>query len=94
MGEPEVNAGYNYFHDKVPSGAPPPEHKPIAVGASSSAPEDSAVTIDNFAFMDDDEVRMGRCPLAHTYCDSLDRLAATSEATALPLHCDRWSRST
>jgi len=32
-----------------------PEHTPIAVGAATTAKEDAAVTIDNFAFMDDDD---------------------------------------
>ena len=32
------------------------EHTPVAVAAATSAPEDVAITIDNFAFMDDDNV--------------------------------------
>ena len=53
------NPGYHYFHDKVGDGAPKPEHKPIAVTSASSgasAVEDTALTISNFAFMDDDDV--------------------------------------
>ena len=52
----EAGGGYHYWHDKVPAGAPQPEHTPVAVAAATSAPEDVAITIDNFAFMDDDNV--------------------------------------
>lgn len=54
--------GYAYWHDKVANGeeaAPPPEHIPIAAVAATSAtssPEDTAITLSKFAFMDDDEV--------------------------------------
>lgn len=53
----QSSEGYHYFHDKIGDGAPKPEHKPIAVGeASGGAPEEVAVSIDKFAFMDDDDV--------------------------------------
>lgn len=53
----KVGGGYNYFHDKVGSGAPLPEHTPVDVGtAAPSKAEDTAWTISKFAFMDDDDV--------------------------------------
>ena len=52
----EAGGGYHYWHNKVPDGAPQPEHTPVTVAAATSAPEDTAITIDNFAFMDDDSV--------------------------------------
>ena len=54
---PKVGGGYHYFHDKVGSGAPPPEHVPVAVTAVEAAKvEDTAWSISKFAFMDDDDV--------------------------------------
>jgi hypothetical protein len=48
------DASYAYWHDKVPSGAPKPEHKPIAVEAGCG--DIPTVSIDNFGLMDDDDI--------------------------------------
>jgi len=48
------DASYTYWHDKVPSGAPKPEHKPIAVEAGCG--DIPTVSIDNFGLMDDDDI--------------------------------------
>merc|ERR1711907_519016 len=53
------SSGYHYWHDTVSKGenaAPMPEHKAIAVEKEATPVEDKAVTIDNFAFLDDDDV--------------------------------------
>ena len=50
-----TNSGYHYWHDKVPDGPKPEENKPIAVAAAASNAEDTAITISNFMFLDDDD---------------------------------------
>ena len=47
------SGGYHYFHDKIGDGAPPPEHKPIDVSAALA--EETALTLTNYAFMDDED---------------------------------------
>ena len=48
--------GYHYWHDSVPKGAPPPEPQKLASEkVEVSLPE---VTIENYAFMDDEDVRI------------------------------------
>jgi len=80
------SAGYSYWHDKVAKGedaAPLPEHKPIAAGAATNAtslPEDTAITIDKFAFMDDDEV-------VKVYVTLEDDLAGV-DASAVEFHVE------
>merc|ERR1712216_374395 len=52
-----ASSGYYYWHDSVNKGegaAPIPEHKPVTV--ATEAVEEHALTIDNFAFMDDEGV--------------------------------------